>query len=140
MVSIDEQLNSLLVELNRSFLQYAFEAWPYAGDKSEAAARIRELALLQQQDVGVLCEVLIERQWPVDFGTFPTEYTASQYNSLESLTRLLHESQVIALDRFDHVAQACESDSFVTEVLKQLRQNEQAILDELASIQSGSNR
>ncbi len=134
MQSIDEQLNSLVVELNRSFLQYLYECSPYAASGTEDAARVMQLASIQQQDVGVLCDVLLERQWPIDFGTYPTAYTASQYNSLEAMAGTLAESQQIVMSRLQEVTAACSEDAFVTEVLKQLLQNEQAILDDLSAI------
>lgn len=131
MLSIDEQLNSLLVELNRSLLQYAFECWPYVTAGDPAADKLRELAVIQQTDVGVLVDVLLERQWPIDFGTYPTEYTALQYNSIPSMVGPLKKSQQIALAKLDEVAASCNDDSFVSEVLSQLRTNENAILAEL---------
>ncbi len=132
MLSIDEQLNSLLVELNRSLLQYLYECSPYvSGDK---ATKLRELAEAQQQDVGVLCDVLTERHWAIDFGTYPTDYTAIQYNSLSSLAEPLKESQSIALRLLNEVAEACSSDAFVSEVLVQLKQNEESILEQLVAL------
>lgn len=132
MLSVDAQLNLLLVELNRSLLQYLYECSPYvSGDKE---SKLRELAEAQQQDVGVLCDVLTERQWPIDVGTYPTDYTAIQYNSLSSLADPLKESQSIALSLLDEVAEACADDAFVFEVLKQLKQNEETILEQLAAL------
>lgn len=132
MVSIDEQLNSLVVELNRTLLQYVFESWPYGPE--EAADRVRQVAEAQQRDVAVLCDVLLERQWPIDFGTYPTEYTALQYTSLESLLPRLITSQSLAVQRVEEVSQACADDAFVSEVLKQVLQSERGILGDLKAI------
>ncbi len=134
MLSIDEQLNSVLIELNRSLLQYAYECWPYAQAGDSAAAKLTELAAIQQTDVGVLVDVLLERQWPIDFGTYPTEYTALQYNSVPSIAGALHKSQQIAFAKLEEVIAACAEDAFVSEVLSQVRTNENAVLAELKNI------
>lgn len=132
MLSIDEQLNSLLVELNRSLLQYLYECSPYVpGDKEQT---LRELAESQQLDVAVLCDVLTERQFPIELGAYPTEYTASQYNSLSSLAGPLMESQEIAIQHLGEVAEACSDDAFLSQVLAQLKQNEDTILQRLGDL------
>ncbi len=139
MVSIDEHLNSLVVELNRSLLQYAYECWPYAAaGQDEAAAKLRDLAEIQRTDVGVLTDVLLERNWNIDFGTYPTEYTSLQYSSLDSLSGFLKESQEIGVNRIKEVATECKDDAFVSEVVAQVLINETAILDELTAISSAS--
>lgn len=132
MLSVDEQLNSLLVELNRCLLQYLYECSPYV--PSEKNDKLRKLAEAQQQDVGILCDVLTERRYPIDFGTYPTEYTATQYGSLASVAAPLLESQQIAISHLDEVATACSDDAFVSEVLAQLKQNEQTVLDQLKTL------
>lgn len=138
MVSIDEHLNSLVVELNRSLLQYAYECWPYAGDQDEAATKLRSLAKIQQTDVGVLTDVLLERNWNIDFGTYPTEYTSLQYSSVASLGGFLRESQELGVDRIKEAAEGCKEDAFVSEVVAQVLINETAILDELTAICSSN--
>jgi hypothetical protein len=134
MNSLDAQLNSILIELNRCLLQYAYECWPYAAAKDEAATKLRSLAEIQQTDVGVLVDVLLERQWPIDFGTYPTDYTAMQYNSIESLGGFLVESQNMAVTHIREVAAEHSDDAFIKEVLAQVLVNETAVLDELKAI------
>ena len=69
-------LNSVLINLSRSFLQYLSESSPWVRGESAAAGQSLELlAADQRRDVRELAEFLDAREWSVDFGSFPTEYT-----------------------------------------------------------------
>lgn len=134
MLTVDDHFNSLVIELNRSFLQYVFEASPWATGHEAESDKIRNLALIQQQDVGVLCDVLVERNAVIDFGTYPTEYTSRQYNSLSSMVGWLMNSQSMIVERVTAAAAACSEDAFAVEVLNQIQTNESAVLEELTAV------
>ena len=86
--SSNQALNRLVIEIGRSLLQYLGEAWPWT-DESNAPVRekIDELVGRQSEQVGLLCAMLSERNWPIDFGTYPTEYTDLQFLSLDFLLK-----------------------------------------------------
>ena len=82
----NQLLNSVLIQMSRSLLQYASEAsvWVRA-EASSAASRLEAAAQRQRQAVGRLAKLLDGRDFAVDFGTFPTEYTDLQFLALKSL-------------------------------------------------------
>ncbi len=133
--STEETLNDLLVELNRSFLQYAVESWPYS-PKDEATRRIHDLARRQQQDVQALVDLLYEREWPIDFGVYPTSYTSFQYTSLDTLLTPLLESQKWVVARAREVAAACADDQQALLIVSHVVANEEAILADLQTLVS----
>ncbi len=90
----ESSINEALIGLSRSFLQYVAESWPWV---DESAGRIEEqvqiLAGRQRQDVSELVHLLTDRDWPIDFGTFPTEYTDLHFISLSTLFDWLSNGQ-----------------------------------------------
>lgn len=84
--SPNQILNRLIINLGRSLLQYLGEAWPWTSGADESKlATLQGLVERQQAAVDRITDLLIERHWLVEFGTYPTEYTDLQYLSLEFL-------------------------------------------------------
>lgn len=86
-------LNNVFITLSRSFLQYVAEGSPWV--RTEAAAIEQQLMVLaarQRQHAGEIVELLIAREFGIDFGSFPTEYTDLQFLSLEMLLQRLQVS------------------------------------------------
>lgn len=84
----NEILNALLVAHGRSLLQYMAEAWPWT---NEAAAdlhdEVKALAERQSQAANAIAELLADRNWRIDFGNYPVDYTHLNYVGLEHLLR-----------------------------------------------------
>jgi hypothetical protein len=85
-VPTEQTINTALIGLSRSFLQYVAESWPWVdvADRS-IEQRLQVLASRERQDVGELVELLLDRDWSIDFGTYPTEYTDLHFISLTAL-------------------------------------------------------
>jgi hypothetical protein len=83
-------LNELLINLGRSLLQYVYEAWPWVSSESEAARNeVYALAERQAEAVNRLADFLTLRNWPIDFGIYPAEFTDLHYVSLTYLMGLV---------------------------------------------------
>ncbi|MFM7056998.1 MAG: hypothetical protein ACKO2P_08760 [Planctomycetota bacterium] len=133
----DRLLNSVLINLSRSFLQYLSESSPWVREETAAAGRsIEQLAANQRDNVRELAEFLDAREWAVDFGSFPTEYTDLQFLSLTSLMAgLIHsqEGQLAALaEASQTLSRAADSDAAT--LLNQIRSREEHILTSLRQL------
>lgn len=87
-------LNNVLIQMSRSFLQYVAESSPWVrAEVSSLDDQIQVLAERQRQSVGRIVELLTAREYFIDFGSFPTEYTDLQFLSLQTLIKGLKTSQ-----------------------------------------------
>ncbi|MFM8222628.1 MAG: hypothetical protein ACKOJF_27290 [Planctomycetaceae bacterium] len=95
-MSAAETLNTALIGLHRSLLQYAGECWPWAAAGDAASeARVRGLAARERELVGQLFTLLNDRGVAVDFGTYP-DHSALHYVSLPFLLERMESES----DRF----------------------------------------
>jgi hypothetical protein len=93
-VPTEQTMNTALIGLSRSFLQYVAESWPWVDEADRSIERqLQILASRQRLDVGDLVGFLVDRDWNVDFGTFPTEYTDLHFISLSALFEWLTVGQ-----------------------------------------------
>ncbi|MEO2034126.1 MAG: hypothetical protein ABGZ35_18790 [Planctomycetaceae bacterium] len=128
----ESTINEALIGLARSFLQYVAESWPWVDESDRAIdVQVQELAAHQRQDVRELVQLLIGRDWPIDFGTFPTEYTDLHFISLSTLFDWLQNGQRQIADRLAAAAQALRdaSDDQGTTLIEAIaiRQNDIAV-------------
>lgn len=87
-------INSLLVDIHRSLLQYAAEASPWASEDDEAAqAQLLSLAKDQEESVEKMVSFLRSRKQLIDFGVYPQEYTSLHFVGLDYFLARLKESQ-----------------------------------------------
>lgn len=87
-------LNSVLIDMSRSFLQYMAEASPWVGEQATAIGeQVSVIAVRQRQDVADIVTLLNDREYPLDFGTYPTEYTDQQFLGLGAVFNNLRSSQ-----------------------------------------------
>ena len=95
-------LNSVLIDMARSFLQYVAEAWPWVSAQDlSVEEQVSTIAARQRQDVADIVSLLTAREHFIDFGSFPTEYTDLQFIALEALFDSLHKSQRTVCDSID---------------------------------------
>lgn len=125
----EEILNGVLIEMARSCLQYVAEAWPWVDEQQQSLEdQVLALAARQRQDAAEIVDELNEREYPVDLGTFPTEYTDLQFLSLESLFKPLLRSQQLVTDALDAAVQQLTAlnDHRAVELLRaiEIRQSE----------------
>lgn len=96
-MSVADSLNTALIGLHRSLLQYAGECWPWAAANDAATeAKIRELAASEQSLASQLFAWLNDRGVPVDLGAYP-DNSALHYVSVPFLLERMQSEHA----RFD---------------------------------------
>lgn len=87
-------INSLLVDIHRSLLQYSAEAWPWAsGDDEGVQEQLLLLAKQQESSIETIVDFLRSRKQLIDFGVYPQDYTSLHFVSLDYFLGRLKESQ-----------------------------------------------
>ena len=122
-------LNGVLITMSRSFLQYVSECWPWVDEQARSVGdQVLVIAERQRQDVSDIASLLTEREWFIDFGTFPTEYTDLQFLALEAVFDNIHRSQSAVCDQISGAISEVSADAEAAELLKAIdvRQKEAA--------------
>lgn len=128
-------LNDLLIDVSRSLLQYAVEAWPWTANDAEFGLKtVRELAASQRARVAELAELLTSRGHIIDFGIYPTEYTDLHYVALSYFLKLLETSQQELIAEVDRVLAGCRDDHAAVDVLDDLLQTQRDIAKSLSEL------
>lgn len=136
-------LNSVLIDLAKSFLQYVAESSPWVRtDASSLQEQVRVLAERQQQDVGEIVALLSDREHPIDFGSYPTEYTDLQFLSLERLISQLKSSQDHICRRLQDSAVSLRTagDREAADIIDQVQGHESSIATALAEVAAELNK
>jgi hypothetical protein len=128
------RLNGFIISLGRSLLQYADECWPWVGSsEAETQQLLRRLADLQRQEVSAIVELLDQREWTIDFGSYPTDYTDLHFVSLDYLlSRIIAGEQANVAD-LEEAVHACIDDPQAVAVLKEVLSTEQRLVERLTS-------
>lgn len=130
-----EALNELLINLGKSLLQYLGEAWPWTGESAtEEQAILTQLVEEQKNDIQNLSEYLWNEHWPIDFGTYPTEYTDLHYISLDFLIKQLEENSSNVLQAVRDTLQTCEVYPQATPLLKDVLARETHICEQVSQL------
>lgn len=132
-ITHDAKLNDLLVDLGRSLLQYADESWPWSPGAAQER-EVRELAAQQREHVLSLAELLDARNWTVDFGGYPTDYTDLHFLSLGFFLPRLAEAQSAVVAELDEAVHRCADDAEAVELLRQILAGERAIAQKLTAL------
>ena len=133
-ITHDAKLNDLLIDLGRCLLQYAVEGCPW--NRTPAVqTTLAELAGIQQQHVGRLTQFLNERAWPVDFGTYPTEFTDLHFVSAEYLLPRVIKGQSALVTELDEAIHTCIADPPAIALLRDVLAGEQQVLERLKQLQ-----
>jgi hypothetical protein len=133
-----ERLNDLLIELGRSLLQYACEAWPWSSAADGVALRtaVRKLGARQREAVAALADQLDGEGHNVDFGVYPDEYTSLHYVSLRYLLDQLIASEEGLVADCQATSRALAAGSPAHALVTEITREEQSILDELRSLKT----
>lgn len=132
-----EQLSQLLVDLNRSLLQYAIDVWPWSSGKSADDVRntIIRVASHQRVSVARLAEYLDAQGVRIDLGVFPDEYTSLHFVSVTYLVNQMLENQRELVAECQELATVAGRELELAPLLSAIRDNEQRTLVELTTLQ-----
>lgn len=132
------RLNGFIISIGRSLLQYADESWPWSGAlEAETQAVFHRLAALQRQEVAVIAELLDQREWTVDFGGYPTDYTDLHFVSLDYfLSRIIAGEQAAVAD-LEEAVHTCVDDPQGVGVLQEILTTQRKILERLRAVAAG---
>jgi len=132
-------LNNVVISMAHSLLQYIAEAAAWVQISAEGLEeQVRVLAARQRQDVSELADLLIEREYSIDFGTYPTEYTDLQFLSLEKLMSSLRHGQASVVGEISDTLAVLKEvgDSEAVEMLSAIEIREQEIATALQDLSS----
>lgn len=131
------RLNQALIRLHRSLLEYVGECWPWVGQNESAEqTAVNSMLALRQAEIAKLVDLLAERGWPIDFGTYPTEYTDLHYVALDYLIgQLIADSDSIRAE-LEHAAAATRDDSAAAVILAQISSTERIVGEKLRELRA----
>ncbi|MAT39593.1 MAG: hypothetical protein CL946_08305 [Ectothiorhodospiraceae bacterium] len=132
-------LNSALIDMSRSFLQYVAEGWPWVDSEHQAVGdQVLALAESQRGDVAAIVELLTEREQFIDFGSFPTEYTDLQFLALDAMFDWLENSQQVVIASTAVAAQAVKSvdDADASELMEVIHSRQKELIEKLKEVRS----
>ncbi len=136
-IAHNAKLNEVVVDLGRSLLQYAAEVSPWAktGALGDEMAR---LAARQRESVGKLVDLLVVRNWPIDFGVYPTDYGDLHFLGWNYFVPKLRESQAALVAELDEAVHTCIDDAEAVTVLREVLAEEQQVASALTALLSPS--
>lgn len=125
-------VNHLLVVISRGLLQYVGECWPWTQPASDED-RVTLLRLVEEQKTRIhaLAEMLIDRGWTIDFGSYPTAYTDLHFVALDYLLDQLVTAQQAVVAEVDAVLSTSTGDPEAGVLLERILKEERRTLSEL---------
>lgn len=126
-------LNQILIDMGRSLLQYVGEAWPWiTEDEKELQQQLQVLIQRQSEAAGRIAQLLSQRDWPIDFGVYPVEYTDLHYVALDFLLGQLVQNADELTEEIIAALKICEEeDPEAAEVLDSVFRDQQFIANRL---------
>jgi len=129
-------LNDLLIQMNRSLLQYVAIAWPWEQNGNQSTHQaVNELVSQQKNDVSKLMNCLLDTGWDVDFGVYPVEYTDLHFVAFDYLLSQLVQNARSVVDDVENALKKTSADA-AKSLLSEILQSEKQILAKLEELSS----
>lgn len=139
---LNEVLNEILVGTSRSLLQYVGECWPWTEKRDDRErATVAGAVYRQREGVQQLADLLRDRNWPTDFGAYPTAYTDLHFVELDYLLPQIVASEKALSGDLERAVERCFSDPAAVDVLRGMLDSQVKIvrdLEGLVGTRSGS--
>ncbi len=130
------ELNRLLVKMARSLLQYVGESWPWTGtDHSETSRQLDALVARQQQNIALLVDLLSDREWTIDMGSYSVDFTDLHYLSLDYLLSELAARENSLVSSLEDSLSKFRDDPQALELLEQILVDERAAEAQIKELQ-----
>jgi hypothetical protein len=134
-ITANEALNQVLVNLDKSLLSYVSEAWPWTSNGEAAVQpKVAELVARRRENVARLADLLIAREWPIEFGAYPTAYTDLHYVALDYLLALLVEDEKQVATGLEQAVGAAAGDAEAAELLRAILAEERDASSQLQAL------
>lgn len=119
MITAEETLNSVLIRVYRSLLQYAGECWPWtAAKEARVQQAVRAMAEEERTLAGRIFASLDARGWSLDLGNYP-DNSALHYVSLDFMLQRLVTDHTELTAMLDAAASRLEFDSETRRLLSE---------------------
>ncbi len=128
-------LNQVLIQLDKSLLSYVAEAWPWSSSgEADVQRAVNELVDRRRANVGRLADLLLDREWPIDFGAYPTDYTDLHYVALDYLLALVVKDQKQLTAEIETARQPTSNDAEGRKLLDEILADERETLARLEKL------
>jgi len=125
-------LNQALAAISHSLVQFAGECTPWSdGEDETAQAALQLFQVRQRLQSARIAELLIDRDWWVDVGSYPTRYTDLHFISLNNLFPRLIANQVEIVATIETAVADCGEDEAAATLLAEALAEERLTLDDL---------
>jgi hypothetical protein len=132
-----DDLNAALVEVTRSLLQYASEAFPWTASGGEHLRRdVLRLATRQHDTIQKLTDEIVERGGLPDYGAFPTDYTSLHFVSVAFLMKQMIANQEGVAKTLLSLGEATRHDAELSHRFWELAAVEGRTLEDLKRLQT----
>lgn len=131
----NDRLNAAVAALSSSLVQYTGNCGPWiSGDDEAEAVALALFRRRQQLQIARIVDLLGQRDWAIEFGRYPTEFTDLHFLSLQSLyPRLIANEQAI-VDALASAVDGCGDDESAAGLLADALAEEQQTLEELQTL------
>ncbi|MFP6768403.1 MAG: hypothetical protein VB859_09540 [Planctomycetaceae bacterium] len=129
------RLNAAVAALSGSLVQFTGDCEPWiAGDDETENVALALFRRRQQLQIARIIDLLEKRDWTIEFGRYPTEFTDLHFLSLQDLyPRLIANEQTI-VDGLIAAADGCGDDESAAELLADALEEERRTLEELQTL------
>jgi hypothetical protein len=134
-VEHNSQLNQIVIDLGCSLLQFCGEvsAWSPA-NAADARDTVSQAIKQQQEHRDQIVQLLVDRDYAVDFGVYPADFTDLHFMSLKAfLPRIIANQDAILLE-LNEAVHTCIDDAPAMTVLNAVLTGERELTAALRAI------
>lgn len=132
----NRELNDVLISVGNSLLQYVGECWPWTPeDAASIHPAMESLIERQKQQIARIVDLLVARAWPIEFGTYPTDYTDLHFVALDYLLPQLVDGEQALIDELEQARLRCSDDPEAQTLLAEIQDQQREIVLGLQDIQ-----
>jgi hypothetical protein len=115
------QLNNLLINIDKSLLQYAGEVslWT-AIDAEEEREIYHSLVARQKSNSGAIIDIILERRWELAQGTYPTEYTDLHFVAFDYLATEIAKNEQMIVEKIKETKNTFSDDTEISALLERV--------------------
>ncbi len=131
------QLNNLLINIDKSLLQYAGEVslWT-AIDAEEEREVYHSLVARQKSNCGAILEIILNRRWELTQGTYPTAYTDLHFVAFDYLAAEIAKNEQMIVENIKETKNMFSEDAEVSALLDRVLEDTLDNIQQLNKVSS----